>query len=202
MRRGEASAFPHRHADTVVAALRLRWSEHEARKPYARPFMVSFVDDQGNDLGSVALNGADLLYWRQFGAAIAALSGELFILDAVDSAPDPQRAWLETLTPLLPVATAITVTPRSTFDHERGRVFGFVVTATDAADAVVDAPTLLEYQDFQAALVHQTGRLLRVATVEEIDEAAPRRRAWMQWLRDVVARPSADEAMTATWPWR
>jgi hypothetical protein len=164
--------------------------------------MASFVDGEGNDLGSVALNGPDLLYWRQFGAAVAALSGELFILDPVDSAPDPQRAWLETLTPLLPAASDIHITPHSTFDHERGRVFGFVVTSTAAADAVVDSPTLLEYQDFQAALVHQTGRLLRVATVEDVDEPAPRRRAWMGWLSDVVARPSADEAMTTTWPWR
>jgi hypothetical protein len=185
-----------------VATLRLRWSEHEARKPYARPFMASFVDDRDNDLGSVALNGPDLLYWRQFGAAVAALSGELFILDSIDSAADPQRAWLETLTPLLPAASDIHVTPRSTFDHERGRVFGFVVASAGGMDAVVESPTLLEYQDFQAALVHQTGRLLRVASVEDVDEAAPRRRAWMGWLRDVVARPSDDEAMTATWPWR
>jgi hypothetical protein len=185
-----------------VATLRLRWSEHEARKPYARPFMVSFVADGGGDLGSIALNGADLLYWRQFGAAVAALSGELFVLDAIDSAPDPQRAWLETLTPLLPGAGPMRITPRSTFDHERGRIFGFVVTGAGHAEAVVDAATLLEYQDFQAALVHQTGSLLRVAAVEECDDAAPRRRAWINWLRDVVERPSADESMTTSWPWR
>ncbi len=164
--------------------------------------MVSFVGDDGHDLGSVALNGSDLLYWRQFGAAVAALSGELFILDVIDAASDPQRAWLETLTPLLPAAAAMTITPRSTFDHERGRIFGFVVTGAGNADAVVDAAALLEYQDFQAALVHQTGCLLRVAAVEECDDAAPRRRAWMHWLREVVERPSADEAMTAAWPWR
>ena len=184
-----------------MGTLRLRWSEHEARKPYARPFMVSFVDDTGDVLGSVALSGSDLLYCRQFGVAVAALCGELFLLDRVDSAADPQRAWLETLTPLLPAADAITVTPRSTFDHERGRVFGFVV-ASGAADALVDAPTLLEYQEFQASLVHQTGRLLRVPDVEAIDDGAPRRRAWLQWLRGVVARPTSDEAMSATWPWR
>jgi hypothetical protein len=185
-----------------MATLRLRWSEHEARKPYARPFMVSFVDGGGADLGSVALNGVDLLYWSQFGAAVAALSGELFVLDPVDAAPDPQRAWLEMLTPLLPAAGPLTVTPRSTFDHERGRIFGFVVHGAGAADAVVDGPTLLEYQDFQAAIVHQTGSLLRVAAVEEIGDAAPRRRAWLRWLRDVVERPGAEEAMSATWPWR
>lgn len=185
-----------------MATLRLRWSEHEARKPYARPFMVSFVDDGGDDLGSVALNGSDLLYWSQFGAAVAALCGELFVLDSVDSASDPQRAWLEVLTPLLPAAGDIRVSPRSTFDHERGRVFGFVVTVAATAEAVVDAATLMEYQDFQAALVHQTGRLLRVAAVEEVDDAAPRRRAWLRWLQEVVDRPGADEAMTTTWPWR
>jgi hypothetical protein len=184
-----------------VASLRLRWSEHEARKPYARPFMVSFLDDAGEILGSVAVNGPDLLYRRQFGAAVAALSGELLIVDSVDSAIDPQRAWLETLTPLLPAAPPLRVAPRSTFDHERGRVFGFEV-AGDGVAAAVDGTTLLEYQDFQAALAHQTGRLLRVPVVEAIDDPAPRHRAWLAWLREVVARPSDDEAMSAHWPWR
>ncbi len=164
--------------------------------------MVSFVDNDGADLGSVAVNGADLLYWRQFGGAIAALSGELFILDEVDAAADPQRAWLDVLEPLLPPAASMSVTPRSTFDHERGRVFGFVVTGAGGADAVVDGPTLLEYQDFQAALAHQTGTLLRVAEVESSSDAAPRRRAWLGWLRGVVDRPGDDEAMTVSWPWR
>jgi hypothetical protein len=185
-----------------VATLRLRWSEHEARKPYARPFMVSFVDDAGTALGSVALNGSDLLYCRQFGAAVAALSGELFLFDGVDSAADPQHVWLETLTSLMPSAAVTQVTPRSTFDIQSGRVFGFEVACAGGTAAVVDAPTLLEYQEFQAALAHQTGRLLRVAAVEEVDEAAPRRRAWLLWLRDVVARPAPEEAMAAQWPWR
>ena len=185
-----------------MATLRLRWSEHEARKAYARPFMVSFVGDDGADLGSIAVNGSDLLYWRQFGAAVAALSGELFSIRAVDAAPDPQRAWLETLAPLLPPAGEISVTPRSTFDHERGRIFGFVVGGVSTADAVVDAATLLEYQDFQAAVVHQTGSLLRVESVEAIDDAGLRRHAWLRWLRDVVERPGPDEAMAGTWPWR
>jgi hypothetical protein len=185
-----------------MPTLRLRWSEQEARKPYARPFMVSFVDDSGTSLGSVALNGSDLLYCRQFGSAVAALCGELFLLESVDAAADPQRAWLDLLAPLLP-ATAVTgVTPRSTFDHESGRVFGFEVVCAGAPAAVVDAPTLLEYQDLQAALAHQTGRLLRVAAVEEVEDPARRRHAWLQWLRTVVARPAPDEAMAADWPWR
>ena len=164
--------------------------------------MVSFVDDTGDVLGSVALSGSDLLYCRQFGVAVAALCGELFLLDRVDSAADPQRAWLETLTSLMPSAAMIRVTPRSTFDPEAGRVFGFEVASPDGTAAVVDAPTLLEYQEFQAALAHQTGRLLRVAAVEEIDDAAPRRQAWLLWLRDLVARPAPEEAMAPRWPWR
>lgn len=184
-----------------MPSLRLRWSEQEARKPYARPFMVSFLDEDGGLLGSIALNGPDLLYWRQFGVAVAALSGELLAIDEVDKAPDPQRAWLETLAPLLPAAAPATIVPVSTFDHDRGRLFGFEVR-DDGATAVVDAATLLEYQDLQAAVVHQTGRLLTVAEVEAVDDAADRRAAWLGWLRGVVERPGADDAMSARWPWR
>src|SRR5450631_2235372 len=142
--------------------------------------MVSFVDDHDDVLGSVALNGADLLYSRQFCVAVAALSGELFRLDQVDAAPNPQRAWLEILTGLMPATE---------------------VACTGGTVAVVDAPTLLEYQEFQAALAHQTGRLLRVPVVEAVDDSEPRRRAWLLWLSEVVSRPGPEEAMAAEWPW-
>jgi hypothetical protein len=49
-----------------MPAISVRWSEQEARKPYARPFMVSFTDDAGGSLGAVAVSGSDLLYHRQF----------------------------------------------------------------------------------------------------------------------------------------
>lgn len=185
-----------------MASLRLRWSEQEARKSYARPFMVTFLDDDGRDAGSIAVNGADLLYRRQFGAAVASLSGELFVNNAVDTSADPQRAWLETLEALLPPAGEITVSPRSTFDHEHGRVFGFEVSSAGSVVAIVDAHTLLEYQDFQAALAHQSGRLLRVVAVESTDDPAARQHVWLAWLTDVVARPAPEDAMTPTWPWR
>ena len=185
-----------------MATLQLRWSEQEARKPYARPFMVTFVNDAGDQLGSVALNGSDLVYWRQFAAAVAALTGELFVHDDVDSAADPQRAWLHKLTEMMPPATDVAVTPRSTFDHERGRVYGFAVTCAPDRSGVVDARTLLEYQEFQAAIAHQCGLLLRITAVEEIDDAAPRQRAWLSWLSAAVARPSPDEAISREWPWR
>ena len=62
-----------------MPAISVRWSEQEARKPYARPFMVSFTDDAGEPSGAVAVSGADLLYYRQFQTAVLALAGELFV---------------------------------------------------------------------------------------------------------------------------
>jgi hypothetical protein len=185
-----------------VASLQLRWSEHEARKPYARPFMVTFTNDAGEQLGSIGVSGADLLYWRQFVTAVAALTGELFIHDDVDDAADPQRAWLQKLTQMMPPAGELKITPASTFDHDLGRVFGFRVSSGGDRHGVVVARTLLEYQELQAALAHQCGRLLRVAAVEAIDDAAPRQRAWLDWLNETVSRPPTDEAMSREWPWR
>ena len=185
-----------------MASLLLRWSEHEARKAYARPFMVTFVGDDGEPIGSIGVNGSDLLYWRQFAVAVAALTGELFIRDDVDSAADPQRVWLRTLAQLMPAIDHVAITPSSTFDHERGRVFTFEVACGDDRSATVDARTLLEYQELQAAVAHQCGMLLRVPGVEGIDDPAPRQRAWLAWLRAAVSRPSPDDAMALDWPWR
>jgi hypothetical protein len=184
-----------------VPTLRLRWSEHEAVKPYARPFMVTFLDDDEQLLGSVAVNGSDLLYQRQFLVAVATMGGEMFTLPAVDDDADPQRAWLDHLSPLLPARDVITIRPRSTFDADSGRVFGFIVECEGGGRAVVDAGTLYEYQDFQAALAHQTGGLLRVAEVEAAADARPRQRAWGAWLRRSVERPVPEEAMAPSWPW-
>src|SRR5437763_4846741 len=103
--------------------LHVRWSAPEARKPYARPFGVSFLAASGESIGGVAVSGADLLYYRQFQAAVLALTGEVFALRAVEQHPDQQRAWLDVLASLLPSAEQLMITPRSTFDHERGRMF-------------------------------------------------------------------------------
>jgi hypothetical protein len=185
-----------------VARLRIRWSEHEARKPYARPFGVSFDDEAGAPLGGVALSGADLLYYRQFKAAVLALTGELFADSAVDSAADQQRAWLDTLAGLLPAAGAPRIRPASSFDGERGRIFSFMVALDGTDVASVEAATLMEYQEFQAALAHQAGVLFRTPEVEAVEEPAQRGLAWERELRDLVSRPDAAEAMAETWPWR
>ena len=184
-----------------MPSLRVRWSESEARKPYARPFMVTFVADDGADIGSVAVNGADLLYYSQFQAAVLALTGELFADRAVEAAADPQGAWLDSLGALLPTLDGIAVTPASTFDEHHGRVFRFSVTS-GASAASVDAAGLLDYQEVQALLAHQTGRLYRDPGIESVADPAARRIAWTAALTRVVSRPEPGEAMSERWPWR
>ena len=185
-----------------MAELRVRWSEHEARKPYARPLMVSFDGDDGAAIGSIAVSGADLLYWRQFQVAVAGLAGELFVAPAVGEATDPQLAWLAALAALLPEARVVRVVPSSSFDHDAGRVFGFTVELEAGAAIHLGAPALLEYQEMQASIAHQAGRLFRVAEVEFHAEPGARHVAWLGWLRDNLDRPGPDEALAGSWPWR
>lgn len=185
-----------------MPGLHLRWSEHEARKPYARPFGVTFLSDDGTAAGSIAVNGADLLYYRQFQAAVLHLAGELFIDPAVEGAPDPQRAWLDVVGTLLPAAERFEVTPASSFTEPEGRAFELDVVLDSAARVRVSAATLLEYQELQAVVAHQSGRLFRDRVVEAIDEPLQRQRAWMAALRDRMHRPEASEAITEDWPWR
>ncbi len=184
-----------------MPSMRIRWSESEARKAYARPFMVTFSGDDGTDVGSVALNGADLLYYTQFQTAVLSLAGELFVDAAVEASPDPQRAWLDQVAGLLPAIGTITITPRSTFDDNQGRVFRLVINAEGDRAAIVDASGLLEYQELQAVLAHQTGGLYRDLAIEGVEDSADRRRAWITALRRLVSRPDPDEAMSEAWHW-
>ncbi len=184
-----------------MADIQIRWSEHEARKPYARPFGVSFLDDSGSVLGSVAVSGADLLYLRQFQAAVMSLSGEMFLDDTV-AAADPQRAWLDRIGAHVPRANDFSAVPSSTFDDGVGRVFHFGIVVDGRECCVMDAQTLLEYQEFQATLAHQSGRLYRDAAVEAVDDPQSRHAVWMGVLRARVQRPTAAEAMAESWPWR
>lgn len=178
----------------------LRWSEHEGAKPYARPFMVTFSGEPGDSRLSVAVSGQDLLYRRQFAVAVAALAGELFL--PPPAGPDPQLEWLDLLAELLPRCPPIGVLPRSSFDPGSGRTFAFVVQADGCPETLVDARTLFEYQDVQAAVAHRTGRLLRMVSIEAIDEPAARAEAWHAVLRAVVQRPGEAEAGASSWPWR
>jgi len=184
-----------------MPSLRVRWSESEARKPYARPFMVTFVSDDGADAGSVALNGAELLYYTHFQTAVLSLAGELFVDAAAEASADPQRAWLDRIAALVPALGEISITPRSSFDEHNGRVFRLIVSAAGGRTASVDAGTLLEYQDLQAVVAHQTGCLYRDQAIEDVADVAERRRAWMSGVRGRIRRPDADEAMSETWQW-
>jgi hypothetical protein len=184
-----------------VPSMRVRWSESEARKPYARPFMVTFVSDDGTDVGSVALNGADLVYYTHFQTAVLSLAGELFVDTAVEASPDPQRAWLDRIAGLIPPLGEISVMPRSSFDEHQGRIFRMTVTAAGGQSATTDAAALLEYQDLQAVLAHQTGCLYRDSAIEDIEDVDARRRAWMGAVRLRVQRPDAGDAMSETWQW-
>ncbi|MGA2282073.1 MAG: hypothetical protein ABSH07_00090 [Candidatus Dormibacteria bacterium] len=181
----------------------VRWSEQEARKPYARPFMVSFWDDAGELVGAVAVSGADLLYHRQFQVAVLALAGELFVEAEVDSSPDPQAEWLERLATLLPAIGSLELHPVSTFDHDRGRVFHVEARVPGRAEpARLEAATVLEYQELQATLAHQTGGLYRNRAIEGISDPAERQRAWLDVLGTLLDRPGEDEAIATAWPWR
>jgi hypothetical protein len=186
-----------------MPALHVRWSEQEASKPYARPFMVSFSDDAGASAGAVAVSGADLLYYHQFQIAVLALAGELFADDNVESQADPQAAWLERLSGLLPAVESLELHPVSSFDHERGRVFHIEArVAGSLQPARLEAPTVFQYQELQAILAHQTGCLYRNRAIEIIADPGERQRAWMDVLGGLLDRPGEDEVMTAAWPWR
>jgi hypothetical protein len=132
---------------------------------------------------------------------VLALAGELFVDAAVEASPDPQRVWLDRIAQLMPPLEEITVTPRSSFDEHNGRVFRLMVSTADGRTASVDAAALLEYQDLQAVLAHQTGCLFRRTAIEEVGDVTERRRAWTAAVRSLVRRPDASEAMSETWQW-
>ena len=164
--------------------------------------MVTFHGDDGTALGSIAVSGADLLYYRQFQAAVLALAGELYRDSVADASGDPQRAWLDRLSGVLPAAGAVTVTPESGFDERDGRTFHFSVTCAASRPARVDSRTLLDYQEFQAALAHQCGVLFRDPEIESIADTERRRSAWTLSVQQSVAPPAAADALIAAWPWR
>lgn len=186
-----------------MAGLSLRWSEHEARKPYARPFGVSFIGGEGTSMGSIAVSGMDLLYYRQFQVAVLALAGELYHDPEVEADAEPQGRWLDRLGQLLPAAGALILRPVSLFDHDRGRVFRVTVEmAGRATPASLEPQSLLEYQELQAALAHQTGRLYRDVEVERIADPGRRQSSWIACLDGLLEHPTEAEAITTCWPWR
>ena len=185
-----------------MADLALRWSAIEASKPYASPFGVTFLGDDRAMLGGIAVNGPDLLYYRQFQQAVLRLAGELFAMDAVDASDDPQRAWLDLLGTKMTALDPLALRPESFVDesaHERR--FRFVLQPPGGAECRIASAVLVDYQELQAALAHLTGRLYRNREVEGVQDPEQRRTTWHRALRAMVQRPSADDRITEAWPW-
>jgi hypothetical protein len=184
-----------------VAEFSIRWSALEARKPYASPFGVMFVDDDGADVGGIAVNGPDLVYYRQFQNAVLRLAGEVFGVADVDTSPDPQRAWLDVLASKMPALHPLRLQGASFYEEQaRERRFRFSVVGVDK-ETHVGAPIVVDYQELQAALAHLTGHLYRNTEIESIDDAEQRRSAWMRALRAILLRPDADDRIAEAWPW-
>ena len=167
--------------------LELRWSALESRKPHARPFGVVFVQP-GRPPRGLTLTGAELLFYGAFRTAVLEMLGELVDDPDAESAPDPQRAWLDRLAPLLPAAALSSVVPVDHQDERYGMQYRFALRLSGGTGEapLVDAGTLLDYQLLQAVVAHQTGALLRVAAVEEVEDAAARRAAWIAVLRPLL----------------
>ena len=179
----------------------VRWSEHEAVKPYARPFAVRFHDGDAL-LGAIATSGADLLYYRQFQLAVLSLAGELFRDAAVETSGDPQRAWLDQLTTLLPqAAQTLRLRPVSTFDHDHGRAFHLEVDGLGTSIHLQPA-AVIDYQEFQATVAHRAGCIYRDRDVEDEEDPSRRQARWLDRLATMLERPTADDLMAEAWPWR
>lgn len=173
----------------LPARYEIRWSQLEARKPYARPFGVLFADDKGLPTVGLAVDGADLLFYEQFRLAVLTMLGEIFNEPRAEASEDVQRAWLDVISELLPVATVESITPIDAQDELRGLHYRFVVRVVGVADpAQLEAEQVLDYQLFQAIVAHQTGRVLRDAGVESVADPAARRRLWAQRVQALLQR--------------
>jgi hypothetical protein len=184
-----------------VAQLKVRWSEHEARKDYARPFGVGFLDDNGDQITAIAVNGRELLYYRDFQAAVFTLLGELFLHPDVEASPEPQFTWLEIVASLLPAIDQPELAAASTFDNYEGRTVQVDVRSGGETLTTVPTAAVFDYQEFQAVVAHQTGQLLRLRNIEETMDDLARSRAWTTWVADHMRGLDEEFAVVSDWPW-
>jgi hypothetical protein len=184
-----------------VPQLKVRWSEHEARKEYARPFGVGFLDDNGDQITAIAVNGRELLFYRDFQEAVLSLLGEIFLHPDVEGSEQPQIAWLDVVSGLIPSLDEVRFQAVSTFAHDTGRIVHFDAVAGETKLASIPAPALLEYQHTQHMIAHQCGRLLRVEALEAVADNSKRQRVWLAWLRERTL-PVEEEYAVAQWPWK
>lgn len=185
-----------------MADFSLRWSALEAPKPYASPFGVLFLDDTGAGIGGIAVNGPDLVYYRQFQGAVLRLAGEVFSVARVERSPDPQREWLDVLADKMAGLDSLQLRAATYYDEQaHERRFRFSMLGEGGEECHVGAAVVTDYQELQAALAHLTGRLYRNIEIEAIDDMERRRSAWMHALRTILLRPAADDRIAAEWPW-
>jgi hypothetical protein len=183
-----------------VPRFEIRWSHLESRTPQARPFGVLFRGDGGRILGGLTVDGADLLFYEQFRTAVLRLLGVLFTEPAADSAADAQSAWLDVLSDALPPARIDRVEPVDVQDERFGVHHRFALRLEDVAEpALLDAELLLDYQLCQAAIAHQSGRLLRDREVESVADTQERRRLWVTRLRGLMQPPPRPDLDAAVW---
>jgi hypothetical protein len=184
-----------------VAQLKVRWSEHEARKDYARPFGVGFLDDNGDQITAIAVNGRELLYYRDFQAAVLTLLGELFLHPDVEAGDQPQVAWLEIVASLLPAFEEPSLAATSTFDNYEGRTVQVDVRSRGETLTTVAAAAVFDFQEFQAVVAHQSGHLLRLPDIESVTDDLTRSRAWTRWVADHMEALDEELAVVSDWPW-
>ena len=162
----------------------------ESRTPYARPFGVLFREP-GRPPRGLTLTGAELLFYGAFRTAVLEMLGEIVDDAAAEAAEDPQRAWLDGLAALLPSGTLKAVVPVDHQDPRYGMQYRFEVhLANGQGDpALADAGTVLDYQQLQAVVAHQTGALVRLPEIESIGDAGVRRAAWIAVVRRLLRAP-------------
>jgi hypothetical protein len=169
----------------------VRWSHLESRRPGARPFGVLFEDDIGGSAAGLTVDGADLLYYEQFRSAVLAMLGVVFRDTAVEASDDAQRAWLDLLTTAIPPAVLEAIALTDAQDASRGvhHLFTAVLAGEPRLTADgLEAGQVLDYQQLQAAIAHQTGRLLRDTDVEAVADEQERRRAWATRVAGLLCR--------------
>ncbi|MGC8461826.1 MAG: hypothetical protein ACP5OR_08325 [Candidatus Dormibacteria bacterium] len=182
--------------------LNVRWSEHEAMKPYARPFGVTVLFRKAPVTGMVALNGRELVYFHAFQEALLALGGVLLPTHLVGEGGACQQAWLDIVGSAIPVIHELVITPHSRFNHEEGRMFVFALSFPQHYQVIeVQHSQLLEYQELQCIIAHRTGMLLRNEDVEQAPTTEDTRLKWEEYCRGVLVPPDQDEAMAEKWPW-
>ena len=176
-----------------MARFEVRWSQLESRTAGARPFGIIFREPLGGSAPGLTVDGADLLFYEQFRSAVLTMLGVVYTEPQVEDSADVQRAWLDVLAGVLPPAAVRELRVTDAQDDRLGVHHRFTAVVSGEPPAQADglvAEQVLDYQLLQAAVAHQTGRLVRVGHVEAIADPAVRRHAWARTVAGLLRRGS------------